>query len=289
MNIYASYNCNMHCKFCSLHKMKGDIISLKWIEEQLRKYPILASDINILGGEPSILPIDYQYKLIDICTKAQGEKPYYITNLLHISPAIAKTRPIISYDFNLRPSYKKVLNNMMSLDIPYAMSSILTDNLVENVGVKKFINFIDKMQNIYRVDLLLYRSGLTEYDNTPEHSKLMDFVKQVMYHHKINLTPLSSMKKEIDNSFDNISSRIGLLPGNKFGVRIDYNQKSYTPFDSFEEAILYLDMRRKEIEQSMPCKNCKFLGRCWCVGGYEEGICHGDKKMMEFFEKCLSI
>lgn len=286
MNIYPSYRCNFNCRFCSLHKLPGKTIELDWLEQVLKDYPMLAEDINILGGEPTILPHDYQERLVDICTKAEGKPPFFITNLYRAdSPVLDKVRLIVSYDFSLREHKNKVFRNMLLLDQPFAVSTIMTRNLVEDIGAEKYLRFIDRIQSIKRADLIMYRSGTTETDDTPNHKKLMEFQLAVCDHPKVNLTPYSSMKGIIDNSFDNVAARMGLLPDNKFGVRIDYNHIGYTPFDTMEEAEAYYKKRIQEIRQDEPCSSCDYFGRCWCVGGFEKGRCHGDKEMMEAFDK----
>jgi len=287
MNIYPSYKCNMHCQFCALCDIPGKPIDLDWLETQLKNHPNLCHDINILGGEPSILPYEYQDRLIAMCTKAEGEKPYYITNLLNPTPFSDKIKLIVSYDGELRPYNKRVLTNMLSLDVPFAMSTILTNNLVDN-GADKYLKMLDRLPALERADLVLYRSGTTAVDNTPDHNKLMDFVAAVMDHPKVNLTPYSAMKHYTDNGFANIAGRFGFLPNNKYGVRIDYNHLGYTPFDTYEEAVRYYFLRIDHLmNKAKPCSNCKYLGHCWCVGGFEDGVCHGDREMMEFFERRL--
>ena len=283
MNIYPSYKCNFSCSFCYIKNIPGELIDLDWLHEQFWNHPELCHDINILGGEPSILPLDYQRKLIDICTKVSGEKPLFITNLYNISPYLNDTQPIISYDFNLRQSQNRILSNIISLNMDFALSFIMTNNLVK-IGSKKFITFINRFKNCKRVDLLMYRNGDTGVDHSPNHDDLMEFVADVIDHPKVNFTPYSSMKGYSDNYFDNISGRFGFHPGNKYGVRIDYNSLLYTSFDTYETAIDYYNARVSEIKLTDPCRACEFLGRCWCVGGYTKGECHGDLVMMKYFK-----
>ena len=176
----------------------------------------------------------------------------------------------MSYDFTIREHWTDVFQNMMLLDQPFSISTIMTKNLVENVGAERYLKAINHLRGLERADLIMYRGGLTD-------------------HPKVNLTPYSSMKGIIDNSFDNLPARLGLMPDNKFGVRIDYNHVGYTPFDTLEEAVEYFHTRVENIKRTKPCSNCKYIGRCWCVGGFEDGKCHGDKEMMEAFDKHVHV
>lgn len=282
MNIYPSYKCNMSCSFCGIHKLEGNIIDLDWIYKQLLEYPILRSNINILGGEPSILSERYQEDLINICIELSGEKPYYITNLYKISPYLYKCKPIISYDFNLREH--NLLNSILTLDFPFAISTILTSYLVDNIGYLKYLKFIDSLKLCYRADLdLYYKSRNCTTDYTPDNNRLLEFVSKTMNHSKVNFAPYSAMKNNIDSSFMNISDYFALLPNNLYGVRMDYVNGPYAKFKTFEEAISFFN---KKIQNKL-CNNCEFIKTCWYP--CSDNICHGNKAMLKLFKKELMV
>lgn len=281
MNIYPSYKCNISCSFCGIHKLKGKTIDLNWIYEQLLEHPILRSNINILGGEPSILPERYQEDLINICIELSGEKPYYITNLYKISPFLRKCKPIISYDFNLREY--NCLNNILTLDFPFAISTILTSYLVNDVGYLKYLKFINSLKLCYRADLdIYYKSKNCSIDYTPDNDKLLEFISKIMDHPKVNLAPYSAMKNNIDSSFMNISDYFALLPDNLYGVRMDYSNGPYAKFKTFEEAIEFFNNRI----QNKLCNNCEFIKTCWYP--CSDNICRGNKDMLTLFKRNLN-
>lgn len=286
MNIYPSYKCNLNCDFCSLCHLPGEMISLEWMDRVLTEHPVLAHNINILGGEPSIIPEDYLKELVRLCVSHAEEKPYLITNLLKPLSACIRgsVKPIVSWDFQMRKHSTQILTNILTMSQPFAISTILSSDLI-NQGAQRYLHFIDMLPACERADLVLYRSGTTDTDHTPDHDKLMAFVKDVMDHPKVNLTPYSNMKGIINNGFDNIADRFGLLPDNKIGVRIDYREGHYTPFDTYSEALAYYNKRIQHIRETVPCKGCEFFGHCWCVGGFEDGVCHGDKEMMYLFQE----
>lgn len=278
MNIYASYLCNFNCRFCSIRKDKSPLLDLDWVEKELAAHPELCSDINILGGEPSILPLEYQQRLVDICTKAAKEKPYYITNLFKVSPVLDKCRPIVSYDFGLRQESKRVLNNILTLDMDFSISTVLTRYLVHDIGARKYLNLISSLGNCKRADLDLYYMGKDDIeDHTPDNKELLKFVREVMGNPKVNLAPLSAMRNCIDASFDNISDYFAFMPGNKYGVRLDYQNGPYKVFDTYEEARAYYEER---IHHSH-CLQCEFINTCWYP--CSDDVCRGNKKMLEMF------
>lgn len=278
MNIYASYQCNLCCSFCSLWNNSSPQINLEWVKKELENHPDLTHDLTILGGEPSVLPIDYQQKLIKICTQAEGKKPYYITNLLSPSPLISQTNLIVSYDFDLRKQHKKVLYNMLNLDQEFAISTILTSYLVNNIGAAKYLKFIDSLKRCKRADLVIYyKAKKDKLDYTPQKDKLLKFVSEVMQHSKVCMAPLAQIKQNIPASFNNMSDFFAFFPDNTYGVRFDYKNGPYKKFHTYEDAKIYYD---KSITNPL-CVTCQHIDYCWypCA----DTICHGEKEMMELF------
>jgi organic radical activating enzyme len=278
MNIYASYQCNLCCSFCSLWNNNSQRIDLNWVKEELKQHPDLAHDLTILGGEPSVLPVDYQQELIAICAHAEGKKPYYITNLLSPSPVISQTNLIVSYDFDLRKQHKKVLYNIINLNQEFAISTILTDHLINHIGAIKYLKFIDSLKNCKRADLVIYyKSKKDKLDYTPQKDSMLEFVSTVMSHSKVCMAPLSQMKNEIPCSFDDMSDFFAFLPDNNYGVRLDYDNGPYKKFNTYKDAKLYYD---ESIKNSL-CSKCKYINYCWYP--CSSNTCHGEKEMMEIF------
>lgn len=278
MNIYASYQCNLCCSFCSLWNNNSQHIDLNWVKEELKQHPGLAHDLTILGGEPSILPVDYQQELIAICTQAEGKKPYYITNLLSPSPVISQTNLIVSYDFDLRKQHKKILYNMLNLNQEFAISTILTDHLIHHIGATKYLKFIDSLKSCIRADLVIYyKSKKDKLDYTPQKDSLLSFVSEVMQHPKVCMAPLAQMRHEMPASFSDMSDFFAFFPDNMYGVRFDYKNGPYEKFKTYEDAKSYYDVSIK----NKLCSTCPYIDYCWypCA----DNVCHGEKEMMELF------
>lgn len=282
MNIYPSYKCNLQCDFCGLWGQQGETIDLQWVKEQLTKHPNLAKDLNILGGEPSILPVEYQKELIDICSRFTGEPPYYVTNLIQVSPVLSYTKPIISYDFRMRKFSSKVKKNLLQLNFPFALSTILTNNLVNEVGAHYYLQFINQFKQCYRADLVIYYPEKdTKLQYKPEEESLLAFVAEVMKNPKVCLAPLQQMKGIVSGSLDDMSDFFAFLPDNKYGVRLDYQNGPYVEFNTYEEAEEYFKTKINEGLSSAPCKDCPYPQYCWYP--VSDTVCHGERKMMDLF------
>lgn len=261
-----------------------EVLDLNFLENEFKNHIDLLNNINILGGEPSILPLEYQNNLIDLCIKYSNKKPYYITNLVNISPVIDRCDIIISYDFESREYNKRVLNNILSLDKNYAISTILTKYLIENIGANKYLNFIHSLKNCKRADLTLYYDFNKKEKYIPDDNMLLNFVESVIKDPLVNLSPLSSMKKIIDNSLDNKSDFFAIFPNNKYGVRLEYlhgDNGTYNLFDNYNAANEYYNNTIKD--KSRICFSCKYVKDCWVpMSSYKK--CNGNYKMMELFE-----
>lgn len=282
MNVYTTYNCNANCGFCSIKNNAFESrLDLGFLENELDKHKDLCKNINILGGEPSILPDDYQDRLISICEEHGNLMPYYITNLIKISSVINRVDPIISFDFTLRHEYRLTISNMLKLNVDFSISTILTNNLVENIGAEEYLKFIHRFRRCKRADLVVYFHAIKDaYNYTPRRDKLLRFVEQVMHDSMVSLAPLQAMKGIIPIHSNDMADFMAFLPYNKLAIRLQYNNVSpYRVVDNYEEAkrVFYNGILQNNI-----CKKCKFANYCWYPNTGDK--CHGDYEMMEMFE-----
>jgi organic radical activating enzyme len=183
MNIIPTYKCNFNCPFCYTKKLSDkELLDLNWLKNQLNKIPDI-NNIDILGGELSILPIDYQKQLIDICTeKLNGKKPQMITNLKIVTPFIYQIDPVVSYDINLRQDSEIVLSNLIKLDTEYDINMIVTQEVI-NKGPEYILKFTKKLRLLKQLRLSSFKllEGIQYYYNLiPEIKEETEKVKEKM-------------------------------------------------------------------------------------------------------------
>ena len=164
MNIFPSYKCNLNCSFCFIKKNKSALLPLEWLRNIIQE--VSPKTINILGGEPSILNYSYLEELIELSISATNRAPSLYTNGTNMLDLFQKTNLIISYDPCDREKQDKVFSNMLSLSMPFSVSMILTENLLNN-GIH-FLKRVSSINNVKSIDLCnmydQYGNNLSTYD-----------------------------------------------------------------------------------------------------------------------------
>lgn len=164
MNIFPSYKCNLNCSFCFIKKNKSALLPLEWLRNIIQE--VSPKTINILGGEPSILNYSYLEELIELSISATNKAPSLYTNGTNILDLFQKTNLIISYDPCDREKQDKVFSNMLSISVPFSVSMILTENLLNN-GIH-FLKRVSLINNVKSIDLCnmydQYGNNLSAYD-----------------------------------------------------------------------------------------------------------------------------
>lgn len=286
MIVSPSFHCNFNCDFCCIKNKPGKLMDLDWLDKELTYHPELAREIDILGGEPSILPIEYQKNLIKICTKHANDKPYWTTNLYIIAPYIDRVYPIVSFDFDARQHMNTVLNNMIKMKVPYTVSTIMTKHLVEDIGAKKFLQYVELLKNATKWDLLLYIDQNSSPLYHPDQNKLFEFFDTVIKHPKVTFAPMLGWEGKADWRFENYWGAINLIPDNKYALFLDCNNPDiFTSFDTFDQCMSYYIKRCMEISKQKPCISCEFIGNCGCVAGYEPNKCHANQQLLRHIKE----
>lgn len=164
MNIFPSYKCNLNCSFCFIKKNKSALLPLEWLRNIIQE--VNPKTINILGGEPSILNYSYLKELIELSISATNRAPNLYTNGTNMLDLFQKTNLIISYDPCDREKQDKVFSNMLSISVPFSVSMILTENLLNN-GIH-FLKRVSSINNVKSIDLCnmydRYGNNLSTYD-----------------------------------------------------------------------------------------------------------------------------
>ena len=164
MNIFPSYKCNLNCSFCFIKKNKSALLPLEWLRNIIQE--VNPKTINILGGEPSILNYSYLKELIELSISATNRAPNLYTNGTNMLDLFQKTNLIISYDPCDREKQDKVFSNMLSISVPFSVSMILTENLLNNgIHFLKRVSFINNVKSIDLCNMYdQYGNNLSTYD-----------------------------------------------------------------------------------------------------------------------------
>lgn len=286
MNILPSYKCNFKCSFCAVRSLdKGDLLDLNWLETTLNSIENI-SNIDILGGEPSLLPLSYQERLINICSaRLGGKKPNMYTNLKIITPFIDRVDPVISYDINVRQDEAIVLANMISLDTDFNINAIVTRQLVAK-GAPYLLKFANRLKRLKQIKLSSFTHFTGYPDLSPDPQELIDFVSYILKYdtnYKIRFFPISSIRDAYKKNTapEQVAE---ILPDQRFRISMrDFHNAQ--EFDTFDEVVRYHKENYNFIDED--CRDCRFLGKC--LHKYKKESCYWDYKLMEIIERSTLI
>lgn len=286
MNILPSYKCNMKCPFCIIHKMdQNTLLDLNWLENNIQDIP--ATQIDILGGEPSLLNNEYLERLIEICqNKIKNKKPGMYTNLLKISPNIDKVELTVSYDPKARQHNNIVLKNMLQLDKQFCINMIVTKYVID-MGAEKIINFAKRLKMLKQLTLSTYTLFPGCIDLKPDPGKFIQFCKDIINLDKDNIIrfyPISTWKEQYIKKM-NPADVVEILPNKKFRIAIrDYS--NVKEFNTYQEAKKFYIDNYNSVEQC--CINCNYYRRCTYMY-IKNNTCKYDKEISDAIISELKI
>ena len=277
MNILPSYKCNLSCPFCIIHsKDKGDLLDFDWLENTLKDIP--SCQIDILGGEPSLLPDSYMQRLLQICKQHAGRfKVGMYTNLVKISPFVNDVDLTVSFDPGSRQLSNKVMSNMLLLNTSFEINMIVTKHVV-NRGAKWLQSFARKIKNIKKITLSTLTSFPGCVDLRPNPAELADFCRDIILlnDRHIYFYPIATWESDFIKAADPVQVA-EILPDHKFRVALRdfFGAKE---FDTFKQAADYYSSNYASSEPY--CVGCPYFRRCTHM--YTDGnSCSADRMITE--------
>lgn len=264
MNLIPSYNCNFNCPFCVVHaKNDPRLLDLNWFEKELEHIGKV-DRLNIIGGEPTLLPPDYLKRLIDICEQHSGRKPSMYTNLSSISPLFERVELNVSINPGITDRYNEVFSNLLFLNQDFSINMIMTDELVKKgTGfLKRFL----QMPHCKKLSISKY-THFCGPDFTPQHDRYIAYMQELIEHKdkRIHVYPIDAARNgyERDNSAEACAE---VLPDNKY--RISIRDFLFTPMNVFKEYDTWEELVKAYSEALSyrpegKCFDCKVAPVCW--------------------------
>lgn len=267
VSICPLYKCNNSCYYCYLGRLRKiqTVLDLKKLETNLieinKRHSI--SQINIFGGELSLLSDQYIYDLIQISNKFTAN--ISITSNLYRN-IINKFKISVSTSYNpSREDYQYIndICNNYSIDI----STVVLPDIV-NTGIEKFLSTIP--QKVKTISLLKYQSSIymdKTYVNNIDFYAVLLQVFNICYKNinkfKFKVANFYDIFQSLNHQFDSsVFSNCFILPNGNFGI-INYNNslEYFREFVSYDFLVKYLNNIDKQ--HLFKCGHCEYYNSCY--------------------------
>lgn len=273
LSIQPTFLCNFNCNYCYLGNLRNyaNILNLRVlerrIEEILNKYQI--RNINLYGGEISLLKPSYLEELVAICSRI-GIKPTVITNLSNdwiIDFCEERSLPLSISLNEERPYYKETLEKIKklrnkgnkNLSVVVLPSMLDKDysglmSFYEKLGLDVF--FIQYHPSVHSC-----KSGVV-YDININH--FSNFLKGIISEKHRKDYEIKIINEDILNNKDYNPLMSGFLFITPFGqystILYQNGIERYEYFNSLEE---WEECCKKEYrEYFLKCNLCEYFGKC---------------------------
>lgn len=266
VSLNTCYYCNFNCSWCYLTPTQLNdktILAVNKIEDMLEElsqyYNICHFDIY--GGEPTLLPNNYTYNLIDLL-RSYNAHINVITNLSH------STHPIlymcdtvgISYDYNKREQHEKVKYHISKTSFKRHIITLLTSDFSKDDVMYLIEELIDL--NVDSLELKpfspnIYYENYNMLEYTKFFEEMVKFIIQLdppfTLINKINMDNLS-------NSFSN--DHIYITPAGTFAVLDFKNDKEIFVDVTIDEYKLWCEKELTTYSNHKKCNKCDYNGAC---------------------------
>ena len=297
LSINPTYYCNFRCDFCYLTKEQlsdPTLLPLNVLEEKIKEvlnYQTIDM-VDLYGGEVGLLQESYIYDLIDLLERYEIFDINIITNLSMLNNIVKKEELYltVSYDFDCREQHERVWNNMASLNRPFSILILASEQLI-NKNVDDMILQLNLLKNLQSVEIKPYSTNQANCHNVTfkqfeEHVKkwiTSSVEKKFQFVNEKNIIDSIQGKR---NSFSN--DHVYITPSGDFAVlEFDLNDNEYFKnLNSFTDYIHWAESEPEKNTSSI-CKNCEYFGKCLTehyryVKTMENG-CNGFKGLIDWY------
>lgn len=297
LSVNPTYKCNLRCNFCYLGDKLSDptYISLNDLEnkyKEVTKHFGGIDQVDLYGGEFSLLSYDYQTMLLEITKKYAKGNINIITNLVQISPSFfdEDINLAVSYDFHARFGFEKVYENMAKMFRPFSVLLLASEKVLE-LDALNIVESLNKLPLITSLEIKPYSKN--KYNQQDVSFKdFEDFVKKLidlqdkMKFDFVNKTKIETSLNKKYNAFSD--DHIYITPYNKYAV-LEFDENDYEYFEEMDTLQQYEEWVQKEkdrVNKNPVCSKCPYLGNC-LTEHYRDVIdlnnsCNGFKNLLDW-------
>lgn len=292
MTIVPTYRCNFNCDFCffNMYRNKPDRLAQTLDLDKFQEFLDTTDNITnlvIIGGELFTLPPGYLKRLIDICYERTHKKMDVYTNFsLPVPPDLDydKTRIVVSYDPCNRERQDEVLKNMLAFEQDFAISMIVTKELIHEWGAQKVIRFANRLKKTVYICSYENVPG-NEWSHCPEPEEFAAFIIELAksgckYLDAKGIRAFNKIRyiKEKENQFE---THVVMTPAMKFSYQTAGVNKIHRLGNTYEEA---REGFLATYRENNVCQQCEHNDYC-CKMYAKNNKCEYDRIVMDLFEE----
>lgn len=292
VSINPLYRCNFRCAYCYLTEKQlssRQLLDPSTLGKRLAELPEI-TEVEVYGGEVTLLPKEYMDALKSHIRTVYAGPIAITTNLSRVPDWLLEEdyEINVSYDFEHRPQYAQVLNNILMLPKPVSLIILATPDVMRG-GVKRQADIVRRLNNVRWIEIKPYSSNQANAalnSNADYVRYVMEWIVHYDNNRLINVHNLESVLSRTRNAYSR--DHIYITPNGKFGVlEFDLNDREY--FKELKNYREFLDWTSHEYQSvmSMKCKDCPYVGRC-LTEHYrrtegELGECSGFKTLIDWW------
>jgi MoaA/NifB/PqqE/SkfB family radical SAM enzyme len=301
ISINPLYGCNFRCGFCYLTKDQlsdFNALDLNLLEKRLKEvsesYRI--NQVDLYGGEVSLLGQNYIVKLKSILKKYTNSKLNIITNFSRPLPAFFEDDVTlsVSWDYDSREEYQKVYNNILMSEKEIHILLLATPEVIawSDEKLDTVINYLNGAKCISSLEVKPYSSNQSnqidfDYQSYEGFIKRLISKKEKLQFQLVNEKLILESLAQTNNSWSD--DHIYINPKGEYSV-LDFDENYNEYFSSLASLPDYDKWCKKEKEivlNSPLCNSCDYLGSCLSEhlkGGQEgRGSCDGFKDLIHWY------
>lgn len=270
ISICPLFFCNLDCKFCYIKDKKSkDLLDLSILESILSTKII--RNLDIYGGEITILPEDYAKKFINILDYYRNKilnKITFVSNCLNVPNFWLNVFKKYDVCFSIdkqRKNYNKILNNIKKIDKENYFKFSLISVDIDHIDFQ-FLNSLSNLKSF----------SVKPYSPADKNIKYKSYMLQDIK--KLITFPKLFKKIELPENTRDLVPHIFLLPDGKL-YNIEYNDSGIEHF---------VPAFNKLKNHSIECLCCEYYKQCFNehYSGYKvqknQEDCIGRKKVLKF-------
>jgi sulfatase maturation enzyme AslB (radical SAM superfamily) len=298
VDILTNYFCNSDCEYCFLNQLRSSnkIIDIDILRQQLDDVSVRYSikNINLYGGEISLLPLSYLKRLIDFCNTYSHVN--VITNFSNpaCNDFLKKEKVSVTTSINEeRTNNQQTEYSLLLSDIDnLSLIQVVTPSLLSK-SAKEVLTHLE----LFKRDMgfLPYspaKFARVNYDIS--NRDFSNFMKDVIseyqtgnfYHFEIfNLEKLDDACADRYNP--TMRAILFINPFNKYScVAYEGSQEYFKTFDTLEAWEVKCEEEAAAYEKK--CGHCKYYKKCYAEHlkeWSEDDECCGMKSLLEWYEE----